>query len=79
MSTMSESEKFYVKNDITRQIQSALGQSYPYKAGSVTLKTKYYTKEETKYILQYCLDKKFPVEINYVKSEIKISGYINSI
>lgn len=79
MSTMSESGKFYIKNDIIRQIQSAIGQSYPYKAGSATLKTRYYTKEEIKDILRYFSEKEFPIEINYVKSEIKISGYINSI
>ena len=72
---MADSNSFFIENDIIRRIKSALGLSYPYKAGTVTLATRYYTKKEIHKVLKYCMDNRFPIEINYEKSTIKISGY----
>lgn len=71
-------DHFYIENNVIMKIKSALGLSYPYKAGSVTLKTRLYTKDEMKKILKYFSEKEFHIEINYVKSEVKISGFCKS-
>lgn len=57
-------------------VKSAIGYSYPYKAGTVKFCTRYYTKEEIKKVLDYFLKNDFQIEINYEKSEIKMCGSI---
>jgi hypothetical protein len=62
--------------EVISTIRRIIGQSYPYGAGSVTLKSKLYTKAEMKEVLKYFMGRGACIEINYVTNQVKITDYL---